>query len=167
MKPLEEQLLENYENFSTKLTGGPCLQKGTEIPNFLKSLSKYQDTKSCGDWFAWYYVAFQFQYWYPLKTRMNGRIPLNWVFGTKALQRWLNRNEEWFYFTQKFIHDSEIVRPVEFENRDMEDIFEAERQRYFNTDLGFLHCSQSAKYDDQSPSCLICRHKKACKGLWK
>ena len=167
MKTLNDQLLDNYEIFSIKLTGGPCLHKGVEIPNFLKTLSKYQDVKGCGEWFSWYYVAFQFQYWYPLKTRMNGRIPLNWIFGSKALQRWLNKTDEWFYFTQKFIHESEIIRPVEFESTNIEDIFEKERQRHFNTEFGLFHCSQFAKYSESSPSCLICKNKKDCRMIWK
>lgn len=163
---LSDSLYSNYDLLSRKLSGSTCQVKN-EITNFLKLLSKQQNLTQLGEWFCWYYVAFQFEYYHSLKTRMDGRYPANWIFGPKALKRWNERDQEyWFYHVQQFLNNAEIEQPIEFCSSDLETRFEQERKRFFNTDLGLVHCLQFARYSVQSPSCLICKNKKDCKKLW-
>ena len=163
---LKDRLLEYFEFFSLKFSGGTCKVK-TEVDRFLVLLSKQQDIKALGDWFAWWYVAFQFEYWVSLKTQMDGRYPANWIFGQKALKRWNDRDQgNWQFYVQSFLNRTAIEQPQEFLSSDVETGFEGERKRFFNTDLGLLHCQQWARYSASSPSCMVCKNKKECKKLW-
>lgn len=164
---MEQLLYKYYELFSLRFTKSTCLVKN-EIKNFLTKLSKQQDLKCLGDWFCWNYVAFQFEYLVTLNKQMEGRIPANWIFGPKALERWNNRNNEyWMYHVQTFLTSNNVVKPVEFVSIDAEKQYEQERRRFFNTDLGLFHCQQFAKFSAKSPSCMICKNKKTCKEIWK
>jgi len=164
---LEELLYNNFDLFSKKLSGRTCKVKN-EITRFIELLSKQADINSLGEWFAWYYVAYQFEYYSKLKVLMEGSYPANWIFGKKALTRWNNRDETfWLYHVVCFLQVCEIESPVSFCSQDMGDRFERERKRYFNTDMGLLHCSQFAKYASNSPTCMICKNKKDCQELWK
>lgn len=165
-KMLQLKLQECFDFFSIKLSGHSCLIKN-EIKSFQKLLSKKYDIKTLGDWFCWNYVAFQFEYYSGLRTKMKGKYPANWIFGKKALDRWENKNENWQYFVQKFLSEFEITLPVEYYQDDVDGMFEQERKRFFNTDRGLLHCLQFARYSEKSVSCLICKNKKDCKELWK
>lgn len=163
---LYNQLLEGFEFFSIKLTGHVCTVK-LEIENFLKQLSKQQDLQSLGNWFCWHYVAFQFEYYSTLETKMNGKYPANWIFGKKAFSRWEQRGDNWLYFTQKFLTDHDIVLPVQYCQGNLETKFEQERKKFLNTDRGLYHCLQFSRYSVRSATCLICNNKKDCKELWK
>lgn len=164
---LQDLLYKYFDLFSQKLSGRTC-QVRTEITSFLKLLSKQEDLQSLGDWFAWNYVAFQFEYYSSLKTKMDGKYPANWIFGKKALERWNNKNEDhWLYYVQIFLSNCGIEKPVEFCSLDIETRFEQERKRFFNTDLGLIHCLQFSRYSAKSPSCMICENRKDCKVLWK
>lgn len=160
-------LLAHFETFSVKLSGHTCKVKG-ELDSFLKQLSKTYDVGSLGSWFAWNYVAFQFEYYRTLKTKMDGKYPANWIFGKKAVERWLNRDmETWSFHVQNFLYEAEIDPPEDFCEVTSTDMFEVERKRYLNTDTGLAHCLQFARPSSKSPSCIICRNKKDCWLLWK
>ena len=167
IEDLAGKLKDCFEFFSVKLSGNCCLVKG-EIKNFLKLLSKQQDLNSLGDWFCWNYVAFQFEYYSSLRTQMMGKYPANWIFGPKALQRWNERNSEyWLYQVGKFMQECEIQVPVNYFSSNLENRFEEERRRFLNSPMGLLHCQQFSRFSDKSPTCMICKNKGSCKELWK
>ena len=164
---LIEKLKGCFEFFSYRFCGSCCLVK-QEIDKFLVTLSKEQDLEALGDWFCWNYVAFQFSYYSSIRTRMDGRYPANWIFGPKALQRWNERNQEyWLYQVGKFMQECDIQIPVDYFSSNLENQFEQERKRFFNSSLGLLHCQQFSRFSEASPTCMICKHKKDCNKLWK
>jgi hypothetical protein len=161
------KLVSIFSFFSQKITGQESIVEDRLLENFLKILSLKYDPQTLGDWFAWNYVAFQFAFWYDKKTRLNGKIPPNWVFGTKALERWTQRERNWSYFTNLFLSKLEIVSPVEYFGKDMVGVFEQERKRFLNSEIGFLHCQASSVFSKKSPSCIICKYKKDCQEVDK
>ena len=53
------------------------------------------------DWYR-QFILYQFKYYSDKKTRLDGKVYLNWIFGDKAIIRWKNKEENWQYFIQKY-----------------------------------------------------------------
>lgn len=159
---MKDELTNIFLFFSKKITGYESQIEGKTLDNFIKLLSTKYDLNTLGEWFVWHYVAFQFAYWYDKQTRMEGRIPFNWIFGPKSFRRWIDKNEDWLYFTNLFLNKTEVKKPIEFYQQNMLKIFEDERKRYINTNMGYIHCQNTAQYSPKSPSCIICKYRKEC-----
>lgn len=131
---------------------------------FLKKLkSKGINIESRDDWFAWWYLSFQFAYWSEKKTRFDGKIYSNWILGDLAIIRWLNKSEDWSYFTQQFLSKYEIEKKVEYyQGKNLKSLYENIRKEKLNTEEGFFQCQLDSVYSSKSVSCIVCRYKKEC-----
>lgn len=167
VKSLSHMLQENFSYISRALSGSESSVSDKSITSFLRKLKKVSDIRSLGEWFAWYYVAFQFSWWYDKAqmSRLNGKFAASWIFGDKAIERWVGRNDSWKYWTDKFISDTELSKPVEFAKAgDRRDI---ERKMFYNTDLGFLTCQASGLYEEDNPLCIACKNRSLCRSMEK
>lgn len=138
-------------------------RNGKYLSNLIDSLLKLYG-KSLGDETLFMFVAFQFNYWHTLNTRLNGAIYLNWFTGRKAIDRWLNRGENWLYFLEEFIKQSKVKRYKEQkqESAGAEVRKVSERRRFFNTPRGLLHCYELDLFDSKAKECLRCDYKGNC-----
>lgn len=161
---MKGELINIFHFFIRKLTGNSAPKVEEKlIDSFLEKVYKIYDPESLGDWWAWSYVSFQFAYWSGKKTRFNGHIPANWIFGNKSLERWINRPDSWLYYTNLFLSKYEIERPVEYYKGSMNSIFEIERKRFHNTWQGYVNCMSFSKYSPKSISCLTCKYRSKCR----
>lgn len=163
---MEDKLVGTFKFFIKKLTGNdnPNIKESL-LKGFLKKIDKLYDLKLLGDWWVWSYLSFQFCYWSEKKTRLNGNIPANWVFGDKAIQRWKDRSDFWEYYTNLFLFKNEIEKPVKYYGGSVSNLFEVERRRFHNTVEGYFNCLSFSKYSPKSVSCLTCKFRKKCKDL--
>lgn len=161
---MESKLIDIFHFFIRRLTGStnPNLTEKTVLI-FLQKISKVYDLESLGDWWCWWYISFQFAYWSNKKTRFNGNIPQNWIFGDKAIERWNSKPDSWWFYTNQFLQKYEIEEPVEYCKSSTKEIYEVERRRFHNTIEGFMNCQSFAKYSRKSLSCATCKFKEKCK----
>lgn len=161
---MESTLIDIFHFFIKRLTGNmsPSLNEKTVLL-FLQKVGRYYDLELLGDQWCWDYMSFQFAYWSSKKTRFNGNIPANWIFGDKALERWNSKPDTWTYYTDLFLKKYEIERPVEYCKHSTREVYEIERQRFHNTIEGYINCQSFAKYSSKSLSCLTCKFKAKCK----
>jgi len=113
------------------------------------------------------FILYQFLYYDDKKTRLGrGRVYLNWILGKKAIERWKNKNEYWFYFTEEYRKRLDIPIVVEKQVVDYEKVElhkQRERKRFLGTPQGFLHCHELVLFDKYSKECLSCKFKNNCK----
>lgn len=162
MESLQHMLQANFSYMSRSLSGIESTVSDKAITSFIRKIKKITDVRLKGEWFAWYYVAFQFSWWYD-KVRMsrsNGKYPATWIFGDKAIERWVFRNNSWKYWTDKFISDLDLSRPVLYAKAEIDE--DSERKKFYNTDLGFLTCQLSDLYNAKSPTCIACNNRNLC-----
>jgi len=116
--------------------------------------------------FIFEFIVYQFRYYEDKKTRLGkGKVYLNWILGSKAIDRWREKPDSWLYFNSQFVEKYNLQRPTKEieEDKDKVDFYnKTERKRFFNTELGFLHCSENNLYEKYSKECIICRFKEMC-----
>lgn len=135
------------------------------IDNFLIKINK-EYSKSFGEQDLFNYLIFNFEYYTSLKTRFGkNEVKLNWLTGGKSIYRWKNRSDNWLFFNDKFIKKYNIQkidkRGVDIEVKNF--YKKLERRRFFNKEIGLLHCTELNLYDKYSRECLICNFKEICK----
>ena len=88
---------EIYEEFYSKSQGRDgfelplSVRNKTYLNNFIDTINKTYGLSSVGYDFLFNYTALQFSYYEGQKARIN--IQLNWIYGTKSLKRWLDKEK--------------------------------------------------------------------------
>jgi hypothetical protein len=110
--------------------------------------------------FLWNYTIFQFSYYNEMKTRFN-RIYLNWIYGDKAIKRWVNKTEAQVYYADQFALKFNISK--EIEPVIIKDWSSLERKR-FSEDINrqLLHCIDNGLYT-KDDLCISCDNFITCK----
>lgn len=132
--------------------------------SFLSKLYKHFGQQTIGPQFLWTFLTYNMDCLFGRKTQFGSMVMLNWILSEKSIERWEKRNtENGDYFISKFLVDHCIERSVYYDKIDLEDIEELERERYFNTDLGFITCQSLASYNELSENCQKCNFKEECR----
>lgn len=163
-----EEIKKQYQYFYWKvLKKRPSFSLREEkfLLNFEKLLRKHYG-ESVGEEWLFNYILFQFNKFYTANTKMN--IQVNWIFGKKSLQAWMNKNEEHHsYFDNKFKNKFNIKRGDLISPKDKPTLsgeyYKRERSR-FDHDLyrKIIHCSELGLYDESSADCKFCKVKGYC-----
>lgn len=161
---MNEKIKEIFYIFTKNLFGHPIELSDIDLERFLKNISKQFDIKSLDDWFFWYFFTYQFCYWSTKKTRFGGNVQVNWIVGPKAIERWLKKPDEWFYFCEEFLKRKRISRLITTSGNKYKtgEVNEIDRRRFFNHEDGFRLCSELSLYKTNSISCIVCKFKKIC-----
>lgn len=113
------------------------------------------------------FILYQFLYYDSKKTRLGkGKVYLNWILGEKAIERYKNKNENWFYFVEEYRKYLGISSIAEKEVIDQEKVSlhkQRERKRFFGSERGWLHCQENELFEKYSSECLSCKFKHNCK----
>ena len=148
-------------NFNLKLT-----DKNKKLLNvFLDVLDKYYGLDSIGENWIFDFTIFQFN----IYRNSDSEIPmqLSWIYGEKAFRRWEQKEESYAYWSDQFIAKFGIPRPQnEYENKSGETFYSnMEKKRYYNTDLGFIHCnSLGLNTNSKNILCVMCKNQSMCYG---
>lgn len=135
------------------------------IDSFNKELKKHY-FGSVDEEFLFNFTVYQFRYYEDKQTRFGkGRVQLNWILGKKAIERWQNKPKKWLYFNDLFVSRYNIPaihKKVKNDIKKTTYVNSIERKRFFNTEMGLVHCTQLKLFDRFSKECLICKHKEIC-----
>lgn len=132
------------------------------IDSFFNKLSKKGiDISSIGSEFVWNYIVYQLKYWVDKKTRFNGKIYSSWVFGDKAIDRWLNKNEDYLYFSEQFLQKHEINKPVQYYQSNIN--LDEKRLNFSSQFDGYLICIKEEIFSTRSVVCQKCKYFDLCK----
>lgn len=159
-----KQLISLYEYFFRATSGNAqfvCIPTAAERKLITKFVSVIPDIAS-EDW-MFDYLVFQFGRYYDLKTRYGkGVILISWVLGQKAMDAWKARTEQQLYYTQKFKIELGLEKKKDFTMKLSEDFLNAERERFHNTEQGFLNCQELELKKQKNRICITCKFKKYC-----
>jgi len=167
---LYKRLRENnqYEHILTD-------KDGSLISNFLSKLDKQYGLESIGKKFIFEYLVWQFDYWKDKDFKSMKGIPLNWVLGDKAVERWEKKENfegQWFHI---FTWATSLgVKWEEFEDCYKSDLIglrefeEDEKIRFWGSEQGLGNCINSTTlFNPKSKWCNICVFGSDCKELLK
>lgn len=176
---MEIAIKQAYQMFVRKLWGRDTFVYEEEpkdeicIRNFIKTLIKEYGEESIGKNFIYDYFCFQTNYWINLNTRFGKRIPVSWFLGKKAFERWKNNPEPDLYHAHQTANQLGIhIGLIYGEKKSLIKALvlntaeENEKNRFYNTDRGFLNCIESTTlYSHLSKACITCKFKNDCKEL--
>lgn len=174
----EDALIFSYRLFCNKFYKGKYIieQKSESmIKTFFNSLNKHYKLHSLGPDFLWNYCVFQYNYWLDLKiTSFDGRMKFSFIFGKKALDRYLNRNVEYDWqlarnritiveqLKRDFYKWFVIIEPKE----PYFDVERVSKNMYYGTVDGLANCLLTTTlYHPLSDLCQQCTNKEECKEL--
>lgn len=167
---LYKRLRENnrYEHTFTE-------RDGALLSNFLTTLDKKYGLESVGKKFIFEFLVWQFDYWKDKNFKSLKGIPLNWVIGDKAIERWEKKDNfggQWFHILSwatslgvkwedlESYYKSNVIELREFE--------ENEKVRFWGSEQGFGNCVNSTTlFNPKSKWCNVCVHGEDCKELLK
>lgn len=111
--------------------------------------------------YFWNYIVYQIKYWVEKKTRFNGKIYVSWVFGDKAIKRWLSKNENYLYFSEQFLREYDIKRPIQYYAFKVD--LQKKRELYSSSEEGYLLCIEEDLFSLKSSICKKCKYLNICK----
>lgn len=113
----------------------------------------------------WDYLSFIFSF--KCSTMKDKRmIPFNNIIGTKALERYRNRNKNSIFQTTRFLVLRGIENPLKKEKVVSEEYWDNIRKRNMNTPEGHIECIskyECAIFDEEK--CKQCKYKGNCKKI--
>lgn len=139
------------------------------VDNFVEKLDS-----SSGTVFLYNYFAFQFDYWLDKNTRAEERrLPMGWIVGKKAIDRWRNRREKDLYHCLKTARQiglklSHFTNKQKYNYAEIKSSEETRKSYFHNTEQGFGYCVETTTlYHDKSSFCQTCCFADECKKLLK
>lgn len=159
-----------YENlYNTRTTNTPKVY--SMLTSFLELLAeRYGSVERLGENFLWQYLVFQFRYWRDIEEVRSKKIDLSYVIGKKALQRYLERDQEfdWQIGRDGIAYDrNDFKERIGYKEEKIETDFDSDdiyREQYFNQELGLSNCIVSTTlYNGNSEFCKKCNYVDDCK----
>lgn len=179
---LKEFIVESYEVFTRKVhnlenfTFKPSSREVTQIDNFIKLLEVRHNKSSIGRVFLYNFISFSYEYWSGLDHSAKKRIPLNWIIGKKAIDRWITRTEDDLYHSQKYVSDRGIHIGLISSGKKVrsDDALtlrhheEVEKGRFHNSKIALTNCLETTTlYNNESKLCTSCKYSSQCKVILK
>ena len=165
-----------YESFNKciddKFSWSPTEKTKESINRFIQRLDKRGvKVQSLGLSYLYDYFTYSFNFW--TKDGEDLRcIPFNWIIGEPQYLRWINRSEHYHFYCRTGILSkvdlpklSELKSVLYTDNIPKLDYSEElEKERFFNTNEGFVNCILlTTLYSKSSKWCIRCKFKTGCK----
>lgn len=158
-------------------------QRNKMILNFIEKFKSLTNSNFVGEDNLRKFIEYQFNYWYKHDSKYGKgtSIQIEWIIGSKAIERWESRTEKQKKKTdfiirknlKKDVKFSEVVDKEESNNYkklliELRDNEEDEKSRFHNTSKGFGYCLVSTTlYNHKSKNCLLCDFSDKCKDYLK
>lgn len=163
----KEQVIKLYEHLYQNVSGAgyftykPKERETKMIENFVSKLPE-----SYGENWLYSFMTYQFSKYHDQKTRFGtGKVMIGWVIGEKALESFRSASEEQLFYSEVFRANykiENILKPtpkVVFSDK----YKNAERNRFFNTDRGLIHCKEMGLEWGKNKYCMTCKNSEYCK----
>lgn len=174
---LQKDLLQGFNYFFSKKYSQ--IQSNTDLSikigdKFLLLVDKKWKLPTIGYNWLFSYLTFQFEYWEGCDIQSyNKKINFSFIFGEKAFQRYLDRDQEFDY---QFEIDNDLLNKYNIRLKEFLSFFQSQEQLNFyqnphrliglNSLQGFNNCIQfTTLYDPLDSSCIKCNSKHECKLL--
>lgn len=156
------------------------------METYLNYLDKIYGFGQINAMFLLNYIEYQFYYWHEFDDYRfgKGKIPINWVFGKKAFERYESiKDTDWNNFKFKRLEKLDIGAKILVKynvlgstgdfRRDFNEMVvssnpveEMEKERFHNTEQGFEWCKiQTTLYNHKSHNCVVCDFREECKKI--
>ena len=148
------------------------------ILNFIQIFKKITDANFIAEDNLRKFMEYQFNYWYKhdAKYGKGTSIQIEWIIGSKAIERWNSRTDKQKKKTD-FIIRKNLKKDIKFNEvdktasddykrilLDVRDSEEIEKKRFHNTSKGFAYCLISTSlYNHKSKYCSLCDKSSECK----
>lgn len=137
------------------------------LTNFQNTLiERYGSLSPIGKNWMFDYLTFQWAYW--VNKNIKRRVQPGWVFGPKALRRWLDKTDNYLYHNKKFLLSIGMSKTEDLSDYtpDMRpDTTEADKMRHSGPQR-LYHCLiMKNRFTYKSGACISCKEKVVCKSL--
>jgi hypothetical protein len=164
-----------YEEFFGKVSGfmeysfTPKPTQAKSVENFLLLLDKEVGLESIGETYLFDFLSYSFYLKKDQKTRFGkGVVMLNHVIGKKALSKWMDKPDNWWYWTDKFLTEYGIKRPLIKSIEANSTLLYTAEERIKQQSKGILNCSDfTTLFNPLSEFCNKCEEKLDCMSLLK
>lgn len=148
------------------------------IENFIIKFREVTQTKIIQKDILEQFVEWNFNYWFDMKNSKYGNkgIQIEWIISNASMERWKAANPTKI----NYILGKNIRKKITYEKKaglkenwdlqllELNPLEEIEKERFFNTQKGFLNCSVfTTHYNHKSSNCLRCDFAESCKKLLK
>lgn len=173
-------IIQITKNKSYKFKMTPTRNK--MILNFIELFKEQNNSNFLGEDNLRKFMEYQFNFWYKHDSKYGKgtSIQIEWIIGSKALNRWESRTDNQKKKTD-FIIRKNLKKDVAFAEVDkgqsdacknmllaVRDHEELEKERFHNTAKGFLYCQISTTlYNHKSSFCVLCKKSLECKEFLK
>ena len=156
--------------------------RNSMIINFIDIFKKMTDSNFLAEDNLRKFMEYQFNYWYKHDSKYGkgSSIQIEWIIGSKAIERWNSRTDKQKSKTD-FIIRKNLKKDVKFDEIDkgtsdeyktifssIRKVEEDEKSRFHNTSKGFGYCLISTSlYDHKSSLCATCNKSMECKEMLK
>jgi len=114
---------------------------------------------SAGEDWLYNYTVFQFAYYSNKRMRFD-RVYLNWIYGEKALKRWMNKTEAQVFYADKYKVNIGVRKPQD--SLSAHEYRDAERWRFKDINRQLIHCDETSLFEVKSDVCRACPMYKTC-----
>lgn len=142
--------------------------------NFISLINQRYGILGIGKDYMYNYFVFQLDYWAGLDTRFGQKIPLSWIIGKKAFDRWHDRIEHDLWHAHQTAGKYKIHKGLireksrQYDPLEIIESEEIERQRFLNHPEGLINCNDNTSlFNHKSNSCSSCIWKSECMRILK
>ena len=177
MKEVLYQLIIQYYNYFQRRETGQLdfyyslkNRDHVMINNFIDLIDQEWGLESVGEVFLWDYFLYSYFFFHNKKTsKGKNTVELNWICGLEGIKRYKSKDEDWRFYATDYVvshgFSFDELRVKKKLNRHLYEFLQSkERQRFHNSQKGFLNCIEFTKgFKLTSIECLKCKFKKDCK----
>lgn len=153
-----EEFIEIYEYIQSRLLSRPNFEL-----NLKRSVrSKLEKFLEDNNFPIWEYLTFQFAIEENRDSRFK-TIPYNHIVGKNALKRWQEKSKGYSFLVLRFLMSKDLNNPLKEKEVFLSDRYlKEQREKYFNSPRGYLHCQSFERLLYDEDACKDCRYNYFC-----
>lgn len=165
-----EQFYEIYEYLQGVFLSSPsyCVKRSKRRDLMISSFLKKNKIEDIGA--LWGYLVFCFVVFESKKSRFSV-LPINNITSKNAKNQYDSRSQEMDFTVESIKIKKGLRNPLRKESEKhvfAKEYLEKQRQKFFNTPRGFIHCSDfGIENIYERGTCITCKYKKECESKVK
>jgi hypothetical protein len=163
------EIIQLYEYFYRDYTGIKNFKFNITQGN-IKHVKNFRSMLTYSHGYDWLfdYFCFQFQRRSTQTIKadfMHGKVKMmiSWIIGQKAFESYKKASDEEKFYGHEYKRIRGLKNPfVEKKVLDKQIFENNERRRFYNTELGFIHCTDLNLFSGSNKYCLGCKNRTLC-----